>query len=339
MRKILTYASLILCCTPAFAGNPADGDTLEIRTLSRVSSTILGEDNRIGIDTLKTSDPRVKLVLYSDKTWGLCKNYDLLCSDEIMNEFWNSEKVQPYTVSRDSLPFRVVIQLTDSTERYCCPCKGPVFSKFGIRHGRNHNGVDLPSPIGTPVYATFCGKVRVSMYTKGYGNLVILRHPNGLETYYGHLSARGVEPGDWVEAGQVIGKVGSTGHSTGPHLHLETRYRGHAFDPQWIIDFNDGDLKMDVFILKKKFLSTYSSYTPDSFEDEEIVMKSEEEERAEAERIEAERRAMRYHTVRSGDTLSRIASVNGKSIKAICALNPGLTTKTVLKIGRKIRVN
>lgn len=295
-------------------------------------------DKPYALDTLRTSDPRVGLVLYADNTWEYVKNPDVLMAEKLMTECWDTEKIIPYSESRDSLPYRITLFLADSLERYCCPNKVPVYSKFGIRHGRNHNGVDLPSPTGTPAYATFAGKVRIATRTKGYGNLVILRHPNGLETFYGHLSRIDVKPGDWVEAGATIGLIGSTGHSTGPHLHFETRYKGFAFDPQWIIDFKGGDLRNNVFVLKKRFLTTYSRYTPESLEEEEQIMLTEEQERAEEARLKAEREAMRWHTIKSGDTLSRIAARNGTTVSAICKLNQGLTPKSTLRIGRKIRV-
>ena len=289
-------------------------------------------------DTLQTSDPGIDMIIYANGTWEYRHNYNTAGVDSLMREDWTENSVMPYKISRDSLHYRITLFLADSLERFCCPCQVSVYSKFGIRRGRRHNGVDLPSPIGTPTYSAFAGKVRASLYTKGYGNLVIVRHPNGLETYYGHLSKREVEVGDWVEAGEEIGLIGSTGRSTGPHLHFETRYKGFAFDPQWIIDFESGTLRRNIFILKKKFLSNYSRYTPESLEEEEEILLTEEEERAEEERLRKEAEAMRWHTIKSGDTLTRIAINNGTSVSAICKLNPGLTPTSTLKIGRKIRV-
>ena len=176
------------------------------------------------------------------------------------------------------------------------------------------------------------------MYYKGYGNIIILRHENGLETFYGHMSKRNVEPGQWVHAGDVIGLGGSTGRSTGPHLHFETRYEGHCFDPERIVDFESGKLRRNVLVLKRSQLSTHSRYVPSKIDEEEEIYMTDEQVKAEEERIQAERNAMKYHTIRQGDTLGGIARKYGTSVSRICSLNNNLTPNTVLKLGRKIRV-
>jgi murein DD-endopeptidase MepM/ murein hydrolase activator NlpD len=230
-----------------------------------------------------------------------------------------------------NLPSSWSLWLVDSLDMYHCPLQAEVYhrGKFGMRRGRRHQGVDLPLKTGDPIYAPFSGKVRMSKYYGAYGNLIVIRHENGIETFYGHLSKRNVEVGDWVNAGDVIGLGGSTGRSTGPHLHFETRYNGFAFDPQWLIDFKSGILRHRLFVLKKKYFNIYSNYEQD-FDDE---IKNEEDDKKE----EAEKAAMKYYTIKSGDTLGRIAINNGTTVNALCRLN-GITPKTTLKIGRRIRV-
>ena len=169
----------------------------------------------------------------------------------------------------------------------------------------------------------------MSRYFGAFGNLVVIRHENGIETFYAHLSKRSVEAGDWVNAGEVIGLGGSTGRSTGPHLHFETRYKGFAFDPQWLIDFEKGILRHRLFVLKKKYFNIYSNYEQD-FEDE---MRNHEDDKAE----DAEKAAMRYYTIRSGDTLYKIARRNGTTVKAICRLN-NMKENATLRVGKRIRV-
>lgn len=289
------------------------------------------------VDTLDTSDPRVKLVLRGDKTWDYIKVKEAFDNDDVYTKYWNTTAIDPYNMPLDSLPDRMTLWLVDSVSNWCVPNQTKVFSKYGYRKGRRHNGIDLPYPKGTPCYAAFDGKVRMAMYTSGFGNLVIIRHPNGLETFYGHLSKINVAPGDWVSAGDVIGLGGSTGRSTGPHLHFETRINGYAFDPQWLADYETGTLRHGIITIKKKQLSIDAKYVPESEEVEEEILLDEEQEQAEAARKAAEEAAKQYHTIKSGDTLGALAIKYHTSVNAICKLN-GITTKTVLKIGRKLRV-
>ena len=283
------------------------------------------------IDTLDTANENVKVVLLSDNTWYYYKTPDFTQSKDVFERYWDEITSNPYKMSVDSLPYSWSIWLVDSLGQFRCPYQGHVHprGKFGPRRGRRHQGVDLPLKTGEPVYATFTGKVRLSKYLGGFGNLVVIRHENGIETFYGHLSERKVSVGDWVNAGDVIGLGGSTGRSTGPHLHYETRYNGFAFDPQWLIDFKTGELRHRLFVLKKKYFNIYSNYDQD-FEDE---WKNEEDDRRE----EAERKAMKWHVIKSGDTLGRIAINNNTTISEICRLN-GISRNTTLKIGRKLRV-
>lgn len=291
------------------------------------------------IDTVDVGDGRIQIVLKDDNTWTMIKNLDKVSEDEVFKDHWKTDVVNPYSnVPIDSLHYRNTICLVDSVSRFVCPYKRAVFSKFGYRRGRSHMGVDLPYPMGTPVRVAFDGCVRASLYYKGYGNLVIVRHENGLETYYGHLSRRDVRTGQWVHAGDIIGLGGSTGRSTGPHLHFETRFEGYAFDPEWIIDFENGVLRRNVFVLKRSQLSPASRYVPTSVDDEEELYMTEEQIKAEEERIAKERAAMRYHTVRSGETISAIAVKEHVSISKIKSLNPKLNIDRI-SIGQKIRVN
>lgn len=285
------------------------------------------------IDTLTTANDAVQVILYSNNTWKYVRNRDVAKDTTIFEKYWDTKHLFPYReVDMSAMPQAVVIDLLDSLKSYHCPYQGSIHprGKYGPRRSRQHHGIDLPLKMGDPIYATFCGRVRISEYQKGgYGNLVIVRHDNGLETYYGHLSERLVEPDQWVEAGQVIGLGGSTGRSTGPHLHFETRYYGQSFDPERLIDFKNGILCRETFLLKKSFFSIYSKAGQD-FDDE---IANEEQDKKEV----AEQAAIRYHTVRSGDTLGAIARKYGTSVSRICSLNK-ITAKTILRLNRKLRV-
>ena len=296
------------------------------------------EGKGVAMDTLDIADGRLLLVLKDDHTWYYIKNFKLLEEEDVFRDHWTVNTTDPYRIPLDSLPLHNTILLVDSTSTFACPNQTKVFSKFGYRHGRRHQGVDLPLKTGKPVVAAFDGRVRVSEYHSGYGNLIVLRHENGLETFYGHLSKRDVEVGDWVRAGDQIGLGGSTGRSTGPHLHFETRYKGFAFDPEWIADYEKGELRSNVFVLRRSYLDASSHYVPQSLDEEEDVYAADEKIVAEEKRIAAEKAAMRYHTVKSGDTLGSIAKRYGKSLSTIQKLNPGVNSNK-LRIGQKIRVN
>ena len=303
--------------------------------LKPLPSSDVGE--KIVLDTVATANDHIKILLFADNTWQYWKDPDYVSSQNVFTDSWNTEDPVPYRTSLETLPSEVTFWVVDTLSSYRCPRQVKVYSPFGPRRRRRHQGVDLPLRTGDPVYAAFDGKVRMSKYHRGYGNLVIIRHENGLETFYGHLSRRDVEPGDWVRAGQVIGLGGSTGRSTGPHLHFETRYQGFAFDPQWLIDFESGDLRKRVFTLKKRYLSIDSKYVPESEDVEEEILLDDEQEYKAAEEAAREAAAARYHKIRSGDTLSGLARKYGVSVRQLCEWN-GLTTKSTLRIGRRIRV-
>ena len=290
-----------------------------VRTLGKVAV----------IDTLPTANSALSIVLFNDNTWRYILAEDYKNDPEVFNDHWDTTNIHAYNVELNTLPEATAIRLVDSLESYHYPYIGRITSRYGPRKGRAHQGLDLGLKTGDPIYATFDGKVRISKAAGDYGNLVVIRHNNGLETYYAHLSQRDVEVGDWVVAGQQIGLGGSTGRSTGPHLHYEVRYKGQSFDPERIIDFNNGDLRRDELLLKRRHFSIYSKYEQD-FGDEEEVAKQEEAERKAA-------AAVQYHTVRSGDTLGAIARKYGTSVSRICQLN-GIKSTSILRIGQKLRV-
>lgn len=192
-------------------------------------------------------------------------------------------------------------------------------SRFGPRRRRFHYGIDLSMPTGEPIYSAFDGTVRISKYNKSYGNLVVIRHHNGMETYYAHLSRRHVTPGQEVKAGEVIGLCGNTGRSYGSHLHFEIRYLGNAINPEHIIDCTTHQLKSENYhITPSSFRKTSSSSSGSSS-------------------VTTTSSGAQYYKVRSGDTLSKIAKRNGTTIKRLCQLN-GIKETTILQIGRRLRI-
>lgn len=170
--------------------------------------------------------------------------------EKIVDSYWDRE-LDAYRLPLDSIPARTHLRFSESASIPYGVC---LRSGFGGRRGRKHKGVDIPVPTGTKVTAAFGGVVRLSAYHNGYGNVVIIRHPSGIETCYAHLHKRFVSRGDVVVAGDVIATSGSTGRSTGPHLHFETNYCGRHFDPEFLIDFSAGALRAREFMLRREML-------------------------------------------------------------------------------------
>lgn len=196
-------------------------------------------------------------------------------------------------------------------------------SHFGPRRRRFHYGLDLAMPTGEPIYAAFDGVVRFSKYNRSYGNLIVIRHDNGLETYYAHLSKRHVAPGTRVKAGEEIGLCGNTGRSRGSHLHFEIRYNGNAMNPE------------DVISCETRTLIKPSLHlTKESFRKRAKTGYSNQSSRSRAGNYSD---GGRTYKIRTGDTLSRIAKRNGTTVKKLCQLN-GLKETSVLKPGRTIRI-
>jgi len=186
-------------------------------------------------------------------------------------------------------------------------------SPYGIRKHRLHRGVDLHLHIGDSVVAAYPGKVVVSKYNRrGYGNYVMIEHANGTRTLYGHLQKRLVEVGDIVEGGQLIGKGGNTGRSSGPHLHFEIRYGEVNIDPATVFDFEKGEL-----------LPNTERYALAPAIDSHNA-------------IQAELSKHRFHRVRPGDTLGKIAQMYGTTVEKLCKLNK-ITRTSILRIGQNIQ--
>ena len=224
---------------------------------------------------------------------------------------WNNQYVHAY--GKDVIiPDSYTIDLTG----FHMPTPSTkITSPFGPRWRRMHNGLDLKVNIGDTIVAAFDGKVRIVKYERrGYGKYVVIRHDNGLETVYGHLSKQLVEENQLVKAGEVIGLGGNTGRSTGSHLHFETRFLGIAINPVYMFDFPKQDIVADTYTFRKtkgvKRAGSHDTQVADG--------------------------AIRYHKVKSGDTLSRIAKLRGVSVSTLCKLNR-IKPTTTLRIGQVLR--
>lgn len=336
MLRIIISTIFLLISTSLFAQETDTLTVIQVDTLKQdsVVNRRVSPVHTLGvvsvIDTLSTPSEQISIVLFNDNTWRYVLAEGFRNDTTIFDDHWNTTAANAYTdIELNSFPDATPIQLVDSLRSYHYPYIGRITSRYGPRRGRAHQGLDISLKVGDPVYAVFDGKVRLSKAAGNYGNLVIIRHNNGLETYYAHLSERSVQMGDWVVAGQQIGLGGNTGRSTGPHLHFEVRYRGQSFDPERIIDFKTGELRREELLLKRRHFSIYAKYEQD-FDDEVEIAKIEEEERKAAQ-------AIKYHTVRSGDTLGALARKYGTTVNRICQLN-GIKSTSILRIGQKLRV-
>ena len=229
---------------------------------------------------------------------------------------WDCGLVDAYSGSGVQVPDKQDIDVSD----FCMPCPkaNVVTSNYGYRRrfGRAHKGVDLRAAVGDTVRAAFDGKVRLTKYERrGYGYYVIVRHENGLETVYGHLSRFLVKPNDYVKAGDPIALSGNTGRSTGPHLHFETRFMGYAINPNAIFDFKNMTTHTDTFTFNKRTYKYGRNYAPSSYTAS----------------------AKKYYKIRRGDTLSKIASRFGTTVSRLCSLN-GISRNATIRAGRSLRV-
>lgn len=197
----------------------------------------------------------------------------------------------------------------DALSYYTTPRAGVVTSLYGWRDKKMHKGIDIDLIKGDAVVAAFDGKVRIAAKRGGYGNVVVIMHPNGLETVYAHLSKLKVKPGQVVLSGQIIGLGGSTGHSTGSHLHFEVRYKSVALNPATFISFDEHKLLHNTIVLTK------SLYGVNAYPSNAV-----------------------FHTVGKGESWSVIAKKYGVTSKELCGLN-GTQKRYYLKVGQKIRIN
>lgn len=251
---------------------------------------------------------------------------------DIYNEGWNSRSVNAYAGM--AVPDTKVIDVSE----FAMPCPGYVTSPYGYRRRfrREHKGIDLKLQTGDTVYAAFGGRVRLTNFERrGYGYYVIVRHTNGLETVYGHLSRFLVDPDQDVKAGEPIALGGNTGRSFGSHLHFETRFMGIPINPAAIFDFANQTVHTDTYTFDKNTYKRARNFDPAANEQYASKYRASRPVAQSASASSGSR--SKNYTVRRGDTLSRIASRNGVTVRQLCKLN-GLTTKSKLRPGKKLRL-
>ena len=222
-----------------------------------------------------------------------------------------------------------------------------VTSNFGRRWGRMHKGLDIKVYIGDTIRAAFDGKVRVANYeAAGYGNYVVIRHNNGLETIYGHMSKRLVGENEPVKAGDPIGLGGNTGRSTGSHLHFETRLCGVALDPALMFDFKNQDVTADYYMFRngnaKRRTTTIARNTMPKTEAQDVPVIGEPNEQTAVRPVankpvaKTQPKASSSHKVQKGETLYSIAKQHGMTVDQLRKVNR-LGKTTNIKVGQVLR--
>lgn len=249
--------------------------------------------------------------------------------DQYINAFGNVELPQEYKVD---------------LRHFCMPTTNRIVtSNYGYRprFRRQHKGIDIDANRGDTIRAAFDGKVRIVEFQKGgYGNVVVIRHPNGLETVYGHLSKHLTQKGNIVKAGDPIGLAGNTGRSYGAHLHFETRLLGEYIDPSKLFDFEHQDVTGDFYVFKGRGRGTLigkhdsNGDVAEANNEEDVTYKSSE--LAKNSRAARAAQNTRFHKVRSGETLSSIAKKHGTTVAKLCRAN-GISTKTTLRVGQILK--
>lgn len=233
-------------------------------------------------------------------------------ADELYDDAWDTEYVKAY--GNLNIPDNFTIDVKD----FVMPVEGRVTSNYGPRRRRFHYGTDIKLQTGDTVRAAFDGKIRVKRYERrGYGYYLVLRHPNGLETVYGHLSKFLVDQDQVVKAGEPIALGGNTGRSSGAHLHLELRFLGQAINPAEIIDFNEFCTKDEMYVFEKSKSGQAAVSSP------KYAAKSSGK--------------IKYYRIKAGDNLGSIAKRNRTTVSKLCKLN-NIKATTTLRVGRSIRI-
>jgi LysM repeat protein len=260
------------------------------------------------IDTVETDQGPV--LLYRNFTWEFLGDEPIMMSSEedstgIFSTGWNTQQVFASVRTTPDSIHDTLLVLKSGDKSFIMPVTGKFLRGFMY----SHKGLDIRMNTGDTVRAAFDGVVRYAKYNRGgFGNLIILRHFNGLETYYAHLSKIKVKVNQVVKAGDLVGLVGSTGRSRGPHLHFEVRYHDLPLDPMRMIDYEKGTLISNNFPITKQV------FYPNDYNVNAV-----------------------YHKIRSGDTLGLLSRKYHTSVKELCAMNK-IKTSTTLRVGRTLRV-
>ena len=324
--KILSLVIMFTLPLSSYSQEQGTNDTkqtperIELNYKQRYSRTIIENDN-LYADGIKI---KRDLTILKEIQEQRILSEDEIPAEELYGSIWVNNRVNAYTSVIKDAPDTFNVDLSNFT----MPTLGHITSKFGKRGRRMHYGIDLKVQTGDTIYAAFEGKIRMRQYERrGYGYYVVVRHPNGLETVYGHLSKFLVEENTVVKSGDPIALGGNTGRSTGSHLHLEFRYLGKPINPVEIVDFDNKVCHKDTYLVTPQTFnvrgSKYANYAN--------VKSATGNNKYSAGDVA-------YHRIKSGETLSTIARKYGTTIKELCRIN-NITSTTTLRAGKSIRIS
>lgn len=255
---------------------------------------------------------------------------DSIKKDSIKKEFltnnWSNTEFNPYRNTAIEFPF----ELNFDDVYYASPISKDyvITSRFGWRWSRVHKGIDIDLITGDNVIAMLDGKVRYVGYHSGHGKTIVVRHYNGLETVYAHLSGYKVKVNETVRKGQIIGTGGNTGNSRGSHVHIESTYKGLHINPEYIFSFDSSNkIKKPTFWITRDWVTPFLH---NSNRQSEFVYFNSKEEAKQSKGIKQE-----VYIVKKGDTLYDISRRFNVSVSKICKAN-AIGKNTVLKIGQEL---
>jgi murein DD-endopeptidase MepM/ murein hydrolase activator NlpD len=310
---------------------------------------------RIGADSDTTQEARSMKRARTNDSAAFEAN-ELIRNHPVFSECWDNTETFPYENVRISdLPERLEIPLLRPGDCFTPTWYGRLNSPYGPRKGRQHHGLDLQLHTGDKVYAAFDGIVRYARYNRaGYGNCIVIRHFNGLETVYAHLSRIEVPVNRIVRSGDPIGRGGNTGRSYGSHLHFEVRFKDYSIDPERLIDVQSLQLRTDTLRLSRSSLFTRrypddpqeridpadSLGMPMPTDPTDLLPEEESPSTAPAaptRTTERKKKPPTHYTIRKGDHLGSIQRRTGVSAARLRKLNPGLNPRKLMP-GRRIRI-
>lgn len=327
--RILLSASLMFITLSAFSQSTSNKENSRSEVVfKQLHSSSLSDQSVLFADGLKL---KMDLsVLDEAEAERESFNTSEIPADDVYGGLWHNRNVNAYGALKNA-PDSFVVDLSN----FSMPTEGYMTSNFGRRGSRRyHYGIDLKAQTGDTIYAAFDGKVRVRSFERGgYGNYYVIRHVNGLETVYGHLSKFIVKENDFVRSGQPIGLAGNTGRSFGSHLHFEIRFLGKPINPNFIIDFDNKVCHRDEYLVTNSsykkttrsssvaYKGSRSNYKSPTSSNNKYVSGN-----------------VKYHRVKSGDTLGALSKRYGTSVSKLCSLN-NMTPKTKLRVGKSIRIS